>query len=81
MLQCTFLAARSDVEAWAWVVDALAAEIGDVPAKERAALIEALMARAGEPARTLLARIAERIAREHEDAGLAPYLPFMFRDA
>lgn len=81
MLQCTVSRTPTDIEAWAWVIDALAAEMGEVAPKDRAALIETLTARADAPARALLARIAERLEPESTEAGLAPYLPFMFRDA
>lgn len=78
MLQCTVRVTATDTEAWAWVIDALAAEMGDVAPENRVALIETLMAQAEAPARALLARIAGRLKSETAETGLDSYLPFMF---
>ncbi|NML06340.1 hypothetical protein [Sphingomonas sp. G-3-2-10] len=78
MLQCTVRATPARIEAWEWVIGALAAEMGEVAPQERAALIEALMAQADTPARALLERIAARLEPSRDEAGLDPYLPFMF---
>lgn len=80
MLQCTVRVTATDTEAWAWVIDALAAEMGDVAPEDRAALIDTLMARADAPARALLGRITARLSAESTCTGLDLYLPMMFPD-
>ncbi|MDF7775206.1 hypothetical protein P1X14_08110 [Sphingomonas sp. AOB5] len=70
--------ALPDLDAWEWLIDALAAEMDRAP-DDRDGLIAALSERAEGPALALVERIAARLRPQEPDAGLEPYLGFLLR--